>query len=143
MHSSGLVGASGNNTGLQSPSEWDVGDAFRDFTAADTYSQKGQALETDPQFRAWFDFFNGVTSKPLGITEYGQYVVPAGGTRDPALEAKRAALISQDAAWLAAQPKFTGFWLVWNGSGGQGNWKLHDQASIDAWRAVAARGRLT
>lgn len=138
----GKVGASGSNTGVQSPEEWDVGDRYRDFTAADTYSVRGEALETDPQFRAWFDFFNRVSAKPLGIAEYGQYAVPPGGQRDPALEAKRATLISRDAAWLANQPKFTAMWLVWNGSGSQGNWKLQDQASIEAWRAVAERARI-
>ena len=134
----GRVGAAGNNTGTQTPEQWDVGDAYRDFTAADTYSVRGQALETDPQFRAWFDFFNRVSAKPLGIAEYGQYAVPAGAARDGALEIKRAALIKQDAAWLMAQPKFTAMWLVWNGSGAQGNWKLQDQGSIDAWKTVAA-----
>jgi hypothetical protein len=134
----GKVGASGNNTGTQTPHDWDVGDLHRDFTAADTYAVTGQALETDLQFRAWFDFFNSVSSKPLGIAEYGQYAVPPGGRRDGALERKRAALIARDAAWLDAQPQFTAMWLVWNGSGAQGNWKLQDQGSIDAWKAVAA-----
>lgn len=137
----GVVGNSGNNTGTQAPEEWDVGDAYRDFTAADTYSVRGQALKDDPQFRAWFDFFNRVSNKRLCIAEYGQYAVPPGGSRDPVLEAKRARLIAEDAAWLSNQPKFTGMWLVWNGSGAQGNWKLQDKASIDAWRAVAAAGR--
>ena len=137
----GVVGNSGNNTGTQAPEEWDVGDAYRDFTAADTYSVGGQALQDDPQFRAWFDFFNRVSNKPLGIAEYGQYAVPPGGSRDPVLEAKRARLIAEDAAWLSGQAKFTGMWLLWNGSGAQGNWKLQDRASIDAWRAVAAAGR--
>ncbi|MBA2558474.1 MAG: hypothetical protein H0V07_01060, partial [Propionibacteriales bacterium] len=138
----GAVGGCGNNTGTQPPEQWDVGDAYRDFSAADTYSVRGQALQDDPQFRAWFDFFNRVSSKPLGIAEYGQYAVPPGGSRDPALEAKRASLISQDAAWLAQQPRFRGMWMVWNGSGAQGNWKLQDQASIDAWRSVAGNGRI-
>lgn len=137
----GVVGAAGKNTGTQSPEEWDVGDAYRDFTAADTYSTEGEALSSDPQFRAWFDFFNRVSSKPLGIAEYGQYAVPPGGERDSALEAKRAALIVADAAWLLAQPKFTGMWLVWNGHGAQGNWTLQDQASIDAWRTVTSLAR--
>ena len=78
----GKVGAAGNNTGTQTPEQWDVGDAYRDFTAADTYSVRGQSLETDPQFRAWFDFFNRVSNKPLGIAEYGQYAVPPGASRD-------------------------------------------------------------
>ncbi len=137
----GVVGNAGANIGTQSPQEWDVGDAFRDFTAADTYSVTGEALETDREFRAWFDFFHAVSAKPLGIAEYGQYAVPPGGTRDPVLEAKRAALIKQDAAWLAARPQVSSVWLLWNGYGSQGNWKLQDQGSIDAWRAVAARGR--
>ena len=134
----GVVGNCGNNTGTQTPAEWDVGDAYRDFTAADTYSVRGQALETDPQFRAWYDFFSRVSAKPLGIAEYGQYAVPPGGARDATLETKRANLITRDAAWLTAQPKFTSMWLVWNGYGAQGNWKLQDRGSIDAWRAVAA-----
>lgn len=138
----GKVGAAGNNTGTQTPEQWDVGDAYRDFTSADTYSVRGQALETDPQFRAWFDFFNRVSNKPLGIAEYGQYAVPPGETRDPALEAKRAQLVAADAVWLAAQPKFTAMWMVWNGSGAQGNWKLQDQGSIDSWKTVAARAAL-
>ncbi len=138
----GRVGAAGSNTGTQTPEQWDVGDSYRDFTAADTYSVTGQSLQTDPQFRAWFDFFNRVSNKPLGIAEYGQYAVPPGATRDPALEAKRAQLVAADAVWLAAQPKFTAMWLVWNGSGAQGNWKLQDQGSIDAWKTVAARAAL-
>ena len=138
----GAVGNAGNNTGTQAPQEWNVGDAYRDFTAADTYSVTGQALETDPQFRAWYNFFSSVSAKPLGIAEYGQYAVPPGQTRDAALEARRAGLIARDAAWLAAQPQFTAMWLVWNGSGAQGNWKLRDRDSIDAWKAVAALGRL-
>jgi len=137
-----VVGASGTNTGTQPPEEWDVGDAHRDFTAADTYSVKGEALETDPEFRAWYDFFAAVSAKPLGIAEYGQYAVPPGQPRDPALEAKRAGLITRDAAWLAARPQVSAMWLVWNGYGSQGNWKLQDRDSIDAWKAVAALGRL-
>lgn len=136
----GVVGNAGNNTGTQSPEAWDVGDDYRDFSTADTYSVRGQALQSDPQFRAWFDFFSSVSDRPLGIAEYGQYAVPPGGRRDPALEAKRAQLIALDAAWLASQPQFTSCWMVWNGSGAQGNWKLQDQASIDAWRTVAALG---
>ena len=139
----GRVGASGNNTGTQTHAQWDVGDNYRDFTAADTYSVTGQSLQSDPQFRAWFNFFNRVSAKPLGIAEYGQYAVPAGAKRDSDLESKRAKLIKQDAAWLTAQPKFTAMWLVWNGSGDQGNWKLQDRGSIDAWKAVAALARVS
>ncbi len=139
----GRVGASGSNTGTQTHAQWDVGDRYRDFTAADTYSVTGQSLQTDPQFRAWFDFFNRVSNKPLGIAEYGQYAQPAGQPRNRTLENKRAALIKQDAAWLTAQPQFTAMWLVWNGSGDQGNWKLQDRASIDAWKTVAARARVS
>ncbi|MEJ7707306.1 MAG: hypothetical protein WKF82_08535 [Nocardioidaceae bacterium] len=138
----GVVGNCGNNGAGQTPEEWDVGDGFRDFTAADTYSVNSQALQVDPQFRAWFDFFSRVSNKPLGIAEYGQYAVPPGGVRDATAEAKRAKVIRQDAAWLAQQTKFTGMWLVWNGYGAQGNWKLQDPASIDAWRAVCAKGRI-
>lgn len=137
----GTVGNAGNNTGTQAPWEWNVGDAYRDFTAADTYSVTGQALETDPQFRAWYNFFSKVSAKPLGIAEYGQYAVPPGQKRDASLEAQRARLIARDATWLAAQPKFTAMWLVWNGSGAQGNWKLQDRDSIDAWKAAARLGR--
>jgi hypothetical protein len=137
----GVVGGCGNNAGTQSPDAWDVGDAYRDFSAADTYSVRGQALETDPQFRAWFDYFSRVSTKPLGIAEYGQYAVPPGGQRSSTLEAKRAQLIAQDAVWLDSQPQFSGMWMAWNGSGAQGNWELQDQGSIAAWRTVAARGR--
>ncbi|MGI8699805.1 MAG: hypothetical protein ACR2JU_01080 [Nocardioidaceae bacterium] len=138
----GMVGPSGNNTDTQSPEQWDVGDAYRDFTAADTYSVRGQPLEHDPQFRAWFDFFHEVSNKPLGIAEYGQYAVPPDGTRNADLETRRAKLIEMDAAWLSKKRRFNSMWLIWNGSGEQGNWKLQDRASIDAWQKVARRGRI-
>ena len=138
----GVVGNCGNNKGTQRPQDWNVGDAYRDFTAADTYSVEGEPLETDPQFRAWYDFFSRVSDKPLGIAEYGQYAVPPGKARSATLEAKRARLITRDAAWLGARPQFSAMWLVWNGHGAQGNWKLQDRASINAWTAVAEQRRV-
>ncbi len=129
--------------GKVSPSSqdsWDVGDAYRDFTAVDNYSRTPLSLQTDPQFHSWYDFFLAKSTKPLFITEYGQYVVPPGGTADPNMQAARAAVIKTDATWLATQPRIQ-MWLYWDGTGSAGDWTLTDTASQTAWKAAALVGR--
>ncbi|MBA3523249.1 MAG: hypothetical protein H0T85_01575, partial [Geodermatophilaceae bacterium] len=51
-----------------------------------------------------------------------------------------AATIRQDATWLAAQGTIS-MWLYWDATGAQGDWRLSDPESQQAWREVAQSGR--
>jgi hypothetical protein len=124
---------------IGSPDAWWPGNAYADFSAADTYAATPTPLEQDPEFRGWYDYM--VTKgKPLLITEYGQYVVPPGQQPDPSKQSLRAQVIAADAAWIEREGKIS-MWLYWNGMGSKGDWRLHDVASRQAWQAVAASGR--
>lgn len=119
---------------------WWPGAAYADFTAVDVYSNSARPLETHSEFRGWYDYMLGV-GKPMLIAEYGQYVVPPGGTADPAGLAQRADVIAQDAAWLAEEGTIS-MWLYWDAMGSKGDWRLQDPASQQAWRAVSVSGRV-
>jgi hypothetical protein len=119
------------------PAAWWPGDDAADFAALDWYSAQPEPMTTSPQFEHWYATMVG-TGKPLLVTEYGQYAV-RGGRPDPVAQQERAAAIRTDAAWIATHPRFR-MWLYWNGTGDQGDWRLTDAASQQAWRAVARTG---
>jgi hypothetical protein len=118
---------------------WWPGSDYADFTAVDTYAIDPRPLETDPEFRGWYDYMRG-TGEEMIIAEYGQYVVPPGQVADPGKLAERAALIAQDAQWLAEEGTIS-MWLYWDAMGDKGDWRLNDQQSQDAWQDVAQAGR--
>jgi hypothetical protein len=118
---------------------WWPGNDYADFTAVDVYSNDGRPLETHPEFRGWYDYMLG-TGKPMLISEYGQYVVKPGQVADPQKLIDRADIIAQDAAWLAREGTIS-MWLYWDAMGEKGDWRLNDDVSQQAWRAVALSGR--
>jgi len=112
-----------------------------DFVAADDYRAKPQLMSTDPQWLGWLKFANTYyPTKPLVISEWGDYAVKPGTTPDPTQQAIRARDIPQDEAYLLGMHRFT-MWLAWYATGAQGDWRETDTASRDAWRLVASHGR--
>jgi hypothetical protein len=120
------------------PAAWWPGDGYADFAALDWYAPEPEPMTTSGSFRFWYRTM-APTGLPLLITEYGQYAVADGERRVPAKEQARAAAIRQDAAWIADHPRI-GMWLYWQGIGAQGDWRLSDEASRQAWREVAEAG---
>ncbi len=120
------------------PWAWWPGDAYADFAGLDWYSLEPTPMTLSPSFEHWYAVMTQ-TGKPLYITEYAQYVVPDGATPDAVLEAWRARVIRYDADWIRRHPEIR-MWLYWQGVGREGDWRIRDQASRDAWRAVAASG---
>ena len=120
---------------------WWPGSDYADFTAVDVYTNdEGRPLETHPEFRGWYDYMLG-KGEPMLIAEYGQYVVWPGQQPDPQKLQDRADTIRQDAAWLAEQGTIS-MWLYWDAMGvDNGDWRLNDAASQQAWREVAQGGR--
>lgn len=129
----------GTNHYIGDRDAWWPGAQYADYTAIDTYHPTPEPLSQDPAFRGWYDYMLD-KGRPMYITEYGQYVVKPGTSPDPTMLARRASVIAQDAAWIAAQGKIT-MWLYWDGLGAQGNWRLDDAGSQQAWRNVASQGR--
>lgn len=104
-----------------------------DIYTIDTYRRKLPdmvPLSKDDRFQRWLSCLPA--DKPMGITEYGRGLV----TTDKATNAKRAELIKEDAAYLRSLGRAV-VWMYWWTSGGAGNWRFTDQASIDAWGAAA------
>ncbi len=125
---------------IGNPDAWWVGNDYADFTAVDTYSaSRPVPLAEDAEFLGWYDYMLG-TGKPMLISEYGQYAVPPGQSADPAMLALRAEVIAADAAWLSAEDTIS-MWLYWDAHGDQGDWRLEDTASQQAWQAAAESGR--
>ena len=125
---------------IGNPDEWWPGDEYADFSGADNYVEKVLTpLETDGEFRGWYDYMvtKGV---PLLLSEYGVYVVPAGQQADPAKLAQRAQIIAQDAAWIRKQGTIR-MWLYWDAMGSKGDWRMRDAASQAVWRQIAASGK--
>jgi len=119
---------------------WWPGSNYADFTAIDVYSPTAaRPLETHPGFSVWYDYMRG-KGVPMLISEYGQYVVPPGQVADPQKLADRAAIIRQDAAWLAAEGTIS-MWLYWDAMGDKGDWRLNDPQTQQAWREIAQAGR--
>ena len=118
---------------------WWPGNAYADFTAVDVYSNAGVALENHSAFRGWYDYMIG-TGEEMIIAEYGQYVVPPGGTADPAKLAVAGQLIAQDAAWIARKAT-SRMWCYWNATGAKGDWRLSDPTTQAAWRNVSQSGQ--
>lgn len=88
-------------------------------------------LEQDDRVQRWLALVPD--DKPIGITEYGRGLIGDG----PETDAKRAELIATDAAYLRSLGRVV-TWQYWWTSGAAGNWRFTDQASVDAWRTVAA-----
>ena len=125
---------------IGNPDAWWPGNDYADFTAVDTYSAaRPVALAEDPEFLGWYEYMLGV-GEPMLITEYGQYAVPPGQRADPAMLTLRAEVIAADAAWLRSEGTIS-MWLYWDALGDQGDWRLEDTASQQAWQAVAEVGR--
>lgn len=120
---------------IGNPDEWWVGSDHADFSGVDVYAFKPTPLEGHSEFRGWYDYMR-TKNVPLLIAEYGQYAVRPGAKVDPALEAERAVVIRQDAAWIRDQGTFD-MWLYWDALGRQGDWRLRDEASQAAWREVS------
>lgn len=129
----------GTNHYVGNRDAWWPGNDAADFTAVDTYTATPVQLKQDPKFMGWYSFM-ATKRTPLLITEYGRYVVKAGQPADPVMQAKRAAVIRADAQWIKKQGGFR-MWLIWNGLGPKGDWRLTDPASQRAFREVAAAGR--
>jgi hypothetical protein len=120
------------------PAAWWPGEDYADFVGVDWYGADPEPMTASPSFRHWYDVM-APTGLPLVVAEYGQAVVRPGRLADPARQQARVAAIRQDAAWIAEHPEVTG-WLYWQGRGPRGDWRLADQASQAAWRAVAETG---
>ena len=120
------------------PRAWWPGDEYADFAGLDWYSPDPTPMTQSPSFSNWYDVMVA-GGKPLLITEYGQYAVRPGARPDPALEARRADAIRVDARWILTHAAIR-MWMYWQGVGAQGDWRMQDQASRAAWRAVAASG---
>jgi hypothetical protein len=120
------------------PADWWPGDEYADFAGLDWYGPDPQPMTGSRSFRFWYRSMAS-TGVPLLITEYGQYAVAAGERRVPAKEQERAAAIRVDAAWIAGHPRIR-MWLYWQAVGAQGDWRMRDEASLQAWRAVAEDG---
>lgn len=112
-----------------------------DFYAFDTYRDNTNTFgEIVPlaqvvEFQRWLSFVQA-RGKALYITEYGRGVVGAGemaGTAD-----LRAATMTADYAYLTSLG--VRGWMYWYCDFGPDGrpWKFTDQASIDAWSAIAA-----
>ncbi|MDQ3055874.1 MAG: hypothetical protein M3R66_19275 [Actinomycetota bacterium] len=120
------------------PWAWWPGDEYADFSALDWYSLLPSPMTQSPSFLNWYSVMV-TTGKPLLVTEYGQYVLRPGAKPDPALQTRRADAIRADAQWIADHEDIR-MWLYWQAVGPQGNWRMEDQASLDAWREVAVSG---
>ncbi|MCW2698974.1 MAG: hypothetical protein JWQ45_509 [Blastococcus sp.] len=120
------------------PADWWPGAAYADFAGLDWYSPDPEPMTASGSFHFWYRSM-APTGVPLLITEYGQYAVAPGERRQPAKEQARAAAIRADAAWIAGHPRIR-MWLYWQAVGAQGDWRLRDEASQQAWRQVAEAG---
>ncbi len=120
------------------PSAWWPGNDHADFAGLDWYSPDPTPMTRSQRFLHWYSHMER-TGKPLLITEYGQYALEPGEEPDPAKQATRVRAIETDAEWIAAHPAIR-MWLYWHGIGAQGDWRLHDHASQEAWRRVAESG---
>jgi hypothetical protein len=121
------------------PAAWWPGAGFADFVGLDWYGSQPAPMTSSPSFTLWYRTMEP-TGLPLYIVEYGQYELRPGMRRDPADERARAEAIRADAAWILAHPRI-GMWLYWQAIGARdGDWRIRDKASKEAWRAVAALG---
>jgi hypothetical protein len=120
------------------PDRWWPGAEYADFVGLDWYGAEPEPMTASPSFRHWYDVMSR-TPLPLFIVEYGQYVLRSGEQPRPALERARAAVIRQDAAWIARHPRIA-MWIYWQGVGPRGDWRMTDPPSQRAWREVAEFG---
>lgn len=120
------------------PKAWWPGNAYADFAGLDWYGPNPTPMTTSPSFGQWYRTMSA-TGVPLYITEYGQGVRKPGAADDPSQDAARAQAIRTDAVWIHAHPRIR-MWLYWQSTGAQGDWRLQDPVSREAWRAVAESG---
>lgn len=120
------------------PAAWWPGEEYADFAGLDWYGPDPTPMTTSTTFRTWYEAMEP-TGLPLYVVEYGQYALREDERPRPAKLRARAAAIAQDAAWIAEHPRIR-MWLYWQGTGDQGDWRLHDEAGREAWREVAATG---
>ena len=123
---------------IEQPEDWWPGSDHADFVALDWYGRDPAPMTESGSFTTWYRFA-GSFGLPLFITEYGQYVRMPDEPSDPAREQARALAIRQDAEWIARHPRIT-MWLYWQGGSHEGDWRMLDAASQQAWRDVAASG---
>lgn len=117
---------------------WWPGDGYADFAGLDWYGPQPAPMTQSASFSTWYKTMSA-TGVPLYITEYGQGVQKTGRAADPARDTARAQAITTDAAWITAHPEIR-MWMYWEATGAQGDWRLKDAASQQAWRAVADTG---
>lgn len=120
------------------PAAWWPGSDAADFAGLDWYGIRPRPMTADPSFLHWYEAM-APTGLPLLVVEYGQYAVRPGEVSRPESERARAAAIRQDAAWIAGHAQIRG-WFYWQGNGPNGDWRMRDAASLEAWREVAASG---
>lgn len=130
--------AKGTSHYIGDPNAWWPGDNYADFSAIDNYNQNEPTpLSQDKEFMSWYSFMKA-KPVPLVIAEYGQYVVK--GAENATFEAERAKVIAEDAQWIKAQGRFS-LWMYWDALGPEGDWRLNDKASQNAWKSVASANR--
>lgn len=121
------------------PADYDVGDAYRDFTGLDLYGVVNVAahparyvtLENDTfwGFQQWFKHYDG-SARPLAMVERG--LMP-GTTATPS----RSSVLQDDIAFCQANNFCT--YIYWNGSGSSGDWSLNAvPADCAAYASIAA-----
>jgi hypothetical protein len=120
------------------PDDWWPGEDFADFAGLDWYGPDPRPMTASNSFRFWYESMEP-TGVPLLITEYGQYAVAPGERRRPDKEQQRVRALREDAAWIAEHPRIR-MWLYWQAFGDQGDWRLRDEASQQAWREIAGSG---
>lgn len=120
------------------PRAWWPGSGYADFAGLDWYGTEPRPMTSSPSFLHWYETMLP-TGLPLLITEYGQYALRPGDDADPRLQQLRAEAIRADAAWIRDHPRIR-MWMYWQDDGRQGDWRMTDEASQNAWRAVAEHG---
>lgn len=114
-----------------------------DFLGCDTYNVTPKTMETDAQMQNWFDWakpYALAAGVKIAIVEYGAGSIPPAGMTPSAqatMETNRLAVMQADRTWVESEPVI-GMWLLWNGTGAQGDWSLHDAAGQQFWAALAA-----
>jgi hypothetical protein len=120
------------------PAQWWPGNDHADFAAFDWYGPDPTPMTQSRSFATWYDFM-APTRLPLIIAEYGQYMRRPGGPSDWTKAQARAEAIREDARWIREHPQIT-MWIYWQGADADGDWRLQDEASRQAWREVAETG---
>jgi hypothetical protein len=120
------------------PEDWWPGEEYADFAALDWYAPEPTPMTRSRSFATWYEFM-APTGLPLLIAEYGQYMRRPGGRSDWTKAQARAEVIREDARWIQDHPQIA-MWIYWQGADAEGDWRLQDDASRQAWREVAESG---